>query len=148
MSSSQSNTFIIDNVSDVTRAIPPSRSNSGPYVASQLKGQSNEILIPFLHIFIGLGLNMNRSNFKIFQKPPRFYNKQGETLGKIIFFRKFFLIAENYFGILFLDNKFILETYLLTIKRFRKAALKLEDLNMTFKRLSKTYLCFRNRFPK
>jgi hypothetical protein len=51
--------------------------------------------------------------------------------GKIIFFGKFFLIAEIYFGIFFFHNKFISETYLLTLKRFQKAANELRDLNTT-----------------
>jgi hypothetical protein len=49
-----------------------------------------------------------------------------------MFFGKFFLTAEFYFRIFFLHNKFISETYLLTIKRFQKAANKLEDLNMIY----------------
>ncbi len=49
----------------------------------------------------------------------------------------------------FFHNKFILETYFLTIKRFQKAADKLMDLcTIYFQRLSKSLLCFQNRFSK
>jgi hypothetical protein len=47
-----------------------------------------------------------------------------------VFGSTFFFIAEIYFRIFFLNNKFISENYLLTIKTFRKAANKLGDLNM------------------
>ncbi len=57
----------------------------------------------------------------------------------MIFFGKFFLIAEFYFQIFFLHNKFISETFLVTIKRFPKAANKLEDLQ---------YIWFISSFPK
>jgi hypothetical protein len=57
---------------------------------------------------------------------------KGETLLENYFFGKFFLITEIYFGIFFLHNKFISETYLLIMKRFWKAANKLGDLNMIF----------------
>jgi hypothetical protein len=53
-------------------------------------------------------------------------------LGKIKFFGKFLLIAEIYFGIFFLHNKFISETYFLTIKRFWKAAENLVDLSTIY----------------
>jgi hypothetical protein len=52
--------------------------------------------------------------------------------GKIIFFGKFLEIAEIYFGILFLHNKFISETYFLSMKRFRKAANKLVALKKIY----------------
>jgi hypothetical protein len=61
---------------------------------------------------------------------------------------KFFLIADIYFGIFFLPNKLILVTNFLTIKRVQKAANKWGDLHTISKGLSKTFLCFRNRFPK
>jgi hypothetical protein len=50
----------------------------------------------------------------------------------MIFFGKFFLMAEIYFEILLFHNKFIMETFFLTIKRFLKAADKLGDLNMIY----------------
>jgi hypothetical protein len=61
------------------------------------------------------------------------------TFGKIIFFGKFLYIAEIYFGILFLHNKFISETYFLSLKRFRKAASKLEALKTIFRGFLKPY---------
>jgi hypothetical protein len=45
--------------------------------------------------------------------------------GKMIFFGNFLLIAETYFGVFFLDDRYVLETYFLTIKKFRKAAHKM-----------------------
>ncbi len=48
--------------------------------------------------------------------------------GKIIFFGKFYPIAEIYFKIFVSHNEFILESYFLTIKKFRKSANKLGDL--------------------
>ncbi len=70
------------------------------------------------------------------------------SFGKIIFFGKFFKIAEIYFEILFLHSKFVLETYFLSMISFAKAANKLEALKTIYYQLSKTFLCFRNRFPK
>jgi hypothetical protein len=52
--------------------------------------------------------------------------------GKIIFFGYFLKIAEIYFGILFLHNKFISETYFLSMKRFQKVADKLEALKTIY----------------
>jgi hypothetical protein len=60
-----------------------------------------------------------------------FARLRGNPFGKIIFFDKFFLIAEIYFGIFFFHKNFISETYVLTLKRFRKAANELGDLNTT-----------------
>jgi hypothetical protein len=51
---------------------------------------------------------------------------------KIIIIGKFLLIAEIYYRIFVLHNKFILETYFLTIKRFQKAADKLGDLDTIY----------------
>ncbi len=45
--------------------------------------------------------------------------------GKIIFFGNFLQIEETYFGVIFLQEIYISETYFLTIKRFRKAAYKM-----------------------
>jgi hypothetical protein len=56
----------------------------------------------------------------------------------MIFYGKIFLIAEIYFRIFFLQNKFISETYFLAIKRFWKAANTSGDLNMIF------FAAFRN----
>jgi hypothetical protein len=61
---------------------------------------------------------------------------------------KYFFWVEIYFGIFFLHGKLISETYFLTKKRFLKASNKLEDLNMIYWRLSQTFQCFRNLFPK
>jgi hypothetical protein len=73
---------------------------------------------------------------KLFRNPHDFTTNMAfftrlrrNPFGKIIFFGKFFLIAEIYFGIFFFHKKFISETYLLTIKKFRKAANELKDLN-------------------
>jgi hypothetical protein len=46
------------------------------------------------------------------------------TLSEKLDFGKFFFIAEIYFGIFFLHNKFISETYFLIMKRFPKVANK------------------------
>jgi hypothetical protein len=58
---------------------------------------------------------------------------KGETLSeKLNFSENFFLVAKIYFGIFFLHKKFILETYLLALKRFRKTTNELGDLNMIY----------------
>ncbi len=76
--------------------------------------------------------------FKFFRNPHDFTTStdffarlRRNSFGKIIFFGKFFLIAEIYFGIFFFHKKFISETYLLTLKRFRKAINELGYLNTT-----------------
>jgi hypothetical protein len=72
---------------------------------------------------------------KFFRGPLDFRSKKifftrfrRNPFGRIIFFGKVLKIAEIYFRILFLHNKFILETYFLSMKRFWKAANKLEAL--------------------
>jgi hypothetical protein len=70
----------------------------------------------------------------------------GETLSeKLYFFGNNSIIL---FRIFFPPQRFISETYFFTIERFQKAANKLGDLNTSYQRFSKTFLCVRSRFPK
>jgi hypothetical protein len=48
--------------------------------------------------------------------------------GKIIFCGNFLKIGEIYFGVFFLQDRYISETYFSTVKRFRKAAYKMAGL--------------------
>ncbi len=54
------------------------------------------------------------------------------SFGKIMFVGKFFLIAEIYFEICFLHDKYISKTYFLSMKRLWNAANKLEILNTVY----------------
>jgi hypothetical protein len=53
-------------------------------------------------------------------------------LEKLYFSENLKKIAEIYSGTLFLHNTFISETYFLSMKRFRKAAYKLEALKTIY----------------
>jgi hypothetical protein len=46
--------------------------------------------------------------------------------GKIKFFGNFLLIAETYFEVFFIEDRYVSETYFLTIKKLRKAAHKMK----------------------
>ncbi len=59
-----------------------------------------------------------------------------DYLGKMVFFGNFFKIAETHFGIFFLQDIFISETYSLIIKRFWKAADKLAYFYTIYLQLS------------
>ncbi len=100
-----------------------------------LKGQSSEILIPFLDLQY-----MDRPAheykplrvLKFFKGPKDFTSEMAflvrlrrNYLGKIIFFGNFLKIAETYFGVFFLEDRYVSETYFLTIKKFQKAAHKM-----------------------
>jgi hypothetical protein len=70
---------------------------------------------------------MNRFYFENFSEAPtildqrKFSSRSSEKpFRKNYIFRKIFIIAEIYFGIIFLHNKFISETYFLSMKSFGK----------------------------